>query len=238
MAPPNVHSDIGQNAEMHTSLALKNFPSPSSSLLVWASVNPSDLGVNSNPYAVSNLVQGQWKDSKEYLTIPHPLDKDAPPLFTVPSTQIDELDDFYVSLRSCPKSGLHNPLKNPERYVQLGEISRKAAAFLNEPEVSEFFAQLILTCVPKSHAQAIGEVRSPIDCLSFLLLSSVIVAFLNPVTLYRSKSLQLFLLISPEIMCVAWRRVLGYQETITAKPLLVIDGRGAPWQSFRRSIFR
>jgi len=36
-----------------------------------------------------------------------------------------ELGPFVESLRGVPKSGVHNPIKNVERYRQFGEISRK-----------------------------------------------------------------------------------------------------------------
>ena len=35
----------------------------------------------------------------------------------VPETNLDtELHEFATSLLRCPKSGLHNPIKNVERY--------------------------------------------------------------------------------------------------------------------------
>lgn len=77
------------------------------------------------PHAVSNLVGGQWTTTRSTIEIIHPMDRDAKPIFTVPDTQEDEIGPFVESLRSCPKSGLHNPLKNPERYLQFGDISRK-----------------------------------------------------------------------------------------------------------------
>jgi 1-pyrroline-5-carboxylate dehydrogenase len=40
---------------------------------------------------------------------------------------VGELQPFVESLRGVPKSGVHNPLKNVERYVQFGEISRKVS---------------------------------------------------------------------------------------------------------------
>lgn len=93
----------------------------------WATVDPSTMGVSSEPYAVSNLVGGKWTKGKSTMTIPHPLDKNAKPIFTIPDTQVDELGPFFESLRKVPKSGVHNPLKNPDRYVQYGEISRKVS---------------------------------------------------------------------------------------------------------------
>ena len=93
----------------------------------WASCNPWELGTsNDSVHEVLNCVDGKWTgDTKSKMTIPHPLDRDAPPIFTIPDTQEDELAPFFESLRKCPKTGLHNPLKNPERYVQYGEITRR-----------------------------------------------------------------------------------------------------------------
>jgi 1-pyrroline-5-carboxylate dehydrogenase len=96
-----------------------------SALSSWATYDPKDLGTSAKPYAVQNLVDGQWTNSKSTMEIIHPMDRDAPPIFTIPDTQKDEIQPFVESLRKCPKSGMHNPLKNPERYVQYGEISRR-----------------------------------------------------------------------------------------------------------------
>ena len=60
------------------------------------------------------------------------------------------------SLRS-PRSGLHNPLRNVERYNMLGDVMSKGAVELGKPEVQEFFATLIQRLVPKSWAQCVGE---------------------------------------------------------------------------------
>eukprot|EP00544_Gedaniella_sp_CCMP2646_P001794 CAMPEP_0202506924 /NCGR_PEP_ID=MMETSP1361-20130828/51446_1 /ASSEMBLY_ACC=CAM_ASM_000849 /TAXON_ID=210615 /ORGANISM="Staurosira complex sp., Strain CCMP2646" /LENGTH=527 /DNA_ID=CAMNT_0049141007 /DNA_START=127 /DNA_END=1710 /DNA_ORIENTATION=+ len=125
----------------------------------WASVDPAAMGVNLEPHAVLNCVSGTWKSANSTMLIPHPLDRDAPDIFTIPDTQVNELSPFVESLRSVPKTGLHNPLKNPERYLEYGEISRKAGNALSHPEIAEFFTQSIMKCVPKSHAQAAGEVK-------------------------------------------------------------------------------
>lgn len=74
-------------------------------------------------------------------------------------TSSDELRPFIHSLKSCPKSGLHNPLKNPERYLRLGNICAQAASKMKDPEVMLFFTKLIQRVAPKSHAQAWGEVE-------------------------------------------------------------------------------
>jgi len=120
------------------------------------------MGIDSDPHAVKNLVGGSWApddSTAETIAIPHPLDAGGTTIFTIPNTQSSELGPFFESLRKVPKSGLHNPWKHPERYVQLGEISRKAGAALSDPEIAEFFTQCIMKCVPKSHGQAYGEVK-------------------------------------------------------------------------------
>lgn len=135
----------------------------------WATADPRAMGVDATPHAVKNLVDGNWApegSTAETISIPHPLDVSAPPIFTIPNTQISELGPFFESLRKVEKSGLHNPLKNPERYVQYGEISRKAGAALSDPETAEFFTQCIMKCVPKSHGQAYGEVKVTADFLN------------------------------------------------------------------------
>jgi len=116
----------------------RNFPRASSiavrglaSVPEWATIDPEQLGAVTTPHDVANCVDGKWsKDTKQKMDIPHPLDRDAPPLFTIPDTQADELGPFLKSLRKCPKTGLHNPLKNPERYVQYGEITRLVCYYL------------------------------------------------------------------------------------------------------------
>jgi 1-pyrroline-5-carboxylate dehydrogenase len=128
----------------------------------WATLDPNALGVVSTPHYVGNIVGGTWQPEgiiKNTLTIPNPMDRDASALFTVADTSMDELAPFVKSMEAVSKSGVHNPLRNVERYLMYGDISRKAGAALLEPEVLEFFTQSIMKCVPKSHAQAQGEVK-------------------------------------------------------------------------------
>jgi hypothetical protein len=47
------------------------------------------------------------------MTIVDPLNGE--PFIKVAETQLHEIEPFVKSLRMVPKSGLHNPLKNPER---------------------------------------------------------------------------------------------------------------------------
>lgn len=106
---------------------------------------------------VLNLVQGEWKGTSRWSEIVDPLNGQK--FIATPDPSADEIKPFVESLHSCPKSGLHNPLKNPERYVMYGDISARAAAVLKQPEVSHFFAKLIQRVSPKSFAQALGEVN-------------------------------------------------------------------------------
>lgn len=94
----------------------------------WATYAPQSLGFSATPYAVQNCVNGEWQPQEDasasVIEFPHPLNKTVPyPIFSIPDTT--DVTPFVESLRQCPKTGLHNPLKNPERYVQLGEISRQ-----------------------------------------------------------------------------------------------------------------
>lgn len=77
----------------------------------------------------------------------------------VQDTQTSEIQPFIDSLASCPKSGLHNVYKNPERYRLYGAVSAKAASMLKDPDVLEFFIKLIQRVAPKSHFQAKSEVE-------------------------------------------------------------------------------
>tara|TARA_B110000285_G_C15090432_1_gene598752 strand:- start:1255 stop:1509 length:255 start_codon:yes stop_codon:yes gene_type:complete len=72
---------------------------------------------------------------------------------------MDEIQPFVDSLANTPKTGLHNPFKNKERYLMLGEVSRKLAEVMHDPEVFEFFVKATQRAIPKSHAQTSGEIR-------------------------------------------------------------------------------
>ncbi|KAG2499023.1 hypothetical protein HYH03_003208 [Edaphochlamys debaryana] len=122
----------------------------------WATVDPQKLSA-SNPAACLNLVAGSWQPSRESRQLPDPLTGE--PFIAVPHTQPDEIAPFVKSLKAVPKTGLHNPLKNPGRYLLYGDVSFKVAAEMRKPEVEDFFARLIQRVAPKSYAQALGEVR-------------------------------------------------------------------------------
>ncbi|KAG5522848.1 hypothetical protein RHGRI_034852 [Rhododendron griersonianum] len=136
--------------------------------LSFATVNAEEVS-GSQPAEVHNLgiycnlismfihfMQGKWTGSSNLNTIPDPLNGES----FIKVTEMDEtcIRPFVESLSKCPKHGLHNPFKSPERYLMLGDVSMKAAQMLSLPKVSEFFSRLIQRVSPKSYQQAFGEV--------------------------------------------------------------------------------
>ena len=67
---------------------------------------------------------------------------------------------FANNLLAVPRTGLHNPLKNPERYSMLGTVSARAASEMLKPEVQAFFTAMIQRVVGKSAVQCQGEVTT------------------------------------------------------------------------------
>lgn len=122
----------------------------------FATVGAEEIS-GSQPAEVQNLVQGKWKASSTWNSIVDPLNGD--PFINIAEVQEEEIKPFVESLSSCPKYGLHNPLRSPERYLMFGEISAKAAHMLAQPEVAKFFSRLIQRVSPKSYTQALTEVQ-------------------------------------------------------------------------------
>jgi len=149
-----------RNVSKKSFLSFKRARFYHSSISEWASItDPTIMGDSQTPYHVPNLVNGKWISSgSKIMNIPNPISKSSHALFSIQDTQVDELKPFVDSLAKVPKGGLHNPLKNVDRYLELGDISRKAGQALLEPEISDFFTRSIMKCVPKSYSQAKGEV--------------------------------------------------------------------------------
>ncbi|KAL3918516.1 MAG: hypothetical protein SGPRY_005988 [Prymnesium sp.] len=124
------------------------------SLPSWATVDPSGMSA-ARPAIGKNLVGGQWSDTSTQHTVIDPLNGEE--FMLVPDTRGEEILPFVERMRSCPRHGLHNPIKNVERYTMLGEVMVKGAHELGKPEVIEFFAKLIQRLVPKSYPQCMGE---------------------------------------------------------------------------------
>ena len=126
-----------------------------SNSLKFSTVDPIN-GMNSkNPGKAQNLLNGEWLNTAKYFdNIPDPISGEH--FLDIPDTE--DLSGFINNLDICPKSGLHNPLKNVERYVMLGNVCAKAAALLGNKDVEDFFVHLIQRVMPKSSNQCLGEV--------------------------------------------------------------------------------
>lgn len=126
------------------------------SLGSWANLDAVKMS-EASPAQAYNLVNGSWHLPAKSKSIPDPYNGEK--FVQVPDPQANEVGEFVKSLRAVPKTGLHNPLKNPERYNMYGDICSKAAIELRKPEVADFFAHLVKRFSPKSYTQALAEVK-------------------------------------------------------------------------------
>jgi 1-pyrroline-5-carboxylate dehydrogenase len=132
----------------HTGVSMSELPK-------FATLDPFAGMTAKEPGVIRNLLAGQWTEGDGARDdVVDPLNGDA--FLQVPGTH--QHDGFIESLRRCPKSGLHNPLKNPGRYVMLGRVCARAAALLAERDVQDYFTKLIQRVMPKSWQQCRGEV--------------------------------------------------------------------------------
>ncbi|MDH3433445.1 MAG: aldehyde dehydrogenase family protein, partial [Gammaproteobacteria bacterium] len=120
----------------------------------FATVDPFAGMTSRSPARLQNLVGGEWLSDSKTLHVVDPLNGER--FIEMPDTQ--DIAPFVAGLQSCPKTGLHNPLKNVERYVALGAVCAKAAALLAEQDVADFFTKLIQRVMPKSWNQCMAEV--------------------------------------------------------------------------------
>ena len=121
----------------------------------FATLDPFNHMTSNAPGLVHNLLDGSWHQPSAWRDdIPDPLYGGE--FLRVPDTS--DFGPFIESLRRCPKTGLHNPWKHPERYVMLGEVCAKAAARLAEKDVEEYFVRLLQRVMPKSRLQCLNEI--------------------------------------------------------------------------------
>jgi len=120
----------------------------------FATVDPFDGMTSAAPAQAQNLVGGEWVSDSKTLSVVDPMNGER--FIEMPDTQ--DISPFVAGLTSCPKTGLHNPLKNTERYVALGAVCARAAALLAEQDVEDFFTKLIQRVMPKSWNQCRTEV--------------------------------------------------------------------------------
>jgi 1-pyrroline-5-carboxylate dehydrogenase len=121
----------------------------------FATLDPFSGMTAENPGTVRNLLHGKWMPAHAARDdVVDPMN--GAPFLQVPDTR--EHHDFIESVRRCPKTGLHNPLKNPQRYVMLGKVCAAAAALLAQHAVQDYFTKLIQRVMPKDWQQCQGEV--------------------------------------------------------------------------------
>ncbi len=121
----------------------------------FATIDPYDGMTGADPGILQNLVGGEWVGvDGEYGGIVDPMNGET--FLKIPDTR--EHGPYIAGLKSCPKSGVHNPLKNPDRYVYLGGVCARAAAMLANPDIEAYFTKLTQRVMPKSWNQCLGEV--------------------------------------------------------------------------------
>jgi 1-pyrroline-5-carboxylate dehydrogenase len=121
----------------------------------FATVDPFEGMTTQSPGLVQNLVGGEWlSESSIRDDIVDPLTGGR--FLEVPETT--NTTAFLDGIATCPKTGLHNPMKNVDRYVHLGCVCAKAAALLAAPDVESFFVKLTQRVMPKSWQQCLNEV--------------------------------------------------------------------------------
>ena len=124
------------------------------SLNAFATVDPFNGMTESSPGLVQNLVGGKWQSDARFRDdIVDPMNGES--FLAVPDTT--DVDAYLDGLASCPKSGLHNPLKNTGRYVHLGRVCARAAALMATRDVEDFFTKLMQRVMPKSWQQCLNE---------------------------------------------------------------------------------
>ncbi len=124
------------------------------SVASFATVDPFDGMTAQAPARLQNLVGGRWVSDAKTMSVVDPMNGES--FIEMPDTQ--DIAAFVAGLQSCPKTGLHNPLKNVERYIELGRVCARAAALLADKDVEDFFTKLIQRVMPKSWHQCKTEV--------------------------------------------------------------------------------
>lgn len=66
------------------------------------------------------LVGGIWKEAAEKVNLVDPMNGET--FLKVSNANENELKEISENVMKCPKSGMHNPLKNVERYNMYGDV--------------------------------------------------------------------------------------------------------------------
>jgi 1-pyrroline-5-carboxylate dehydrogenase len=95
-----------------------------SSLPKWATVDPFVLS-GEKPHTMYNILDGKVLPAAKTAPILDPLNGGN--FIYSPLPEKAELDAFIASQKKIPAYGLHNPIRNVNRYMQFGEIFLKIA---------------------------------------------------------------------------------------------------------------
>ena len=129
----------------------------SNALKTFSKIDPENIS-GKNPGKMYNLINGEWTTTKKYTEVIDPMNGEN--FLLMPDTSVEELNPLAECMKTCPKAGLHNPLKNPERYLLYGSICQKAASLLYHEPIFDHFVKLLIRTMPKSEAQAKGEIKT------------------------------------------------------------------------------
>ncbi len=117
----------------------------------------SEFSKKNKNLKLSNFVNGNWIATAKYEEFLDPLN--GMKYIEAPLTDKNEMEDIINLMNACPKSGLHNPLKNIDRYLLYGQVMRKVTDALYNEEIFDHFVKLIQRVFPKSEMQAISEMK-------------------------------------------------------------------------------
>jgi 1-pyrroline-5-carboxylate dehydrogenase len=117
----------------------------------------SELNPKDKHWKLSNFINGEWKGTSKYEEFPDPLKGGR--FIEAPLTEKSEMQDIISLMNACPKHGLHNPLKNVDRYLLYGQVCRKVAEALHNEEIFNHFVRVIQRVFPKSDGQTIAELK-------------------------------------------------------------------------------
>lgn len=98
------------------------------------------------PITLNHFINEKWVSASEFqksnFFVPCPLTSE--PMVEHPE-EVNQIffDEIKESMKKCPKSGMHNPFKNPGRYRGWGEILTRVVEELNDPDVHKHMANII-----------------------------------------------------------------------------------------------
>jgi 1-pyrroline-5-carboxylate dehydrogenase len=142
-------SMINRNTNLFKKFQLKSF---SLKLKDFSELNPKD-----KQWKLSNFINGEWKGTAKYEEFLDPLKGHK--FIEAPLTEKAEMQEIISLMNACPKSGLHNPLKNVDRYLLYGQVCRRVTEALYNDEIFNHFVRVIQRVFPKSDGQAIAELK-------------------------------------------------------------------------------